>query len=73
MRLPHTLGNGKISKLSCKRRVFGRTSVYAEPYFSVSLMQMTNPHLSETHAVLGTLNTVIVLTAAQTILHSFYC
>ena len=40
MRLPHTLGNGKISKLSCKRRVFGRTSVYAEPYFSVSLMQM---------------------------------
>ena len=70
MCLPSAFGDLHIGKYRLKARFFGTASVNAEPYRAFAFPHMTHSHLREVHAVIGAFDTIIVLTAAETIPHS---
>ena len=46
-----------------ERRGFGRAGIDAETYAAASVVQVADAHLREADAVIGTLYTIVVLTA----------
>lgn len=69
MGTPFTFGERKLRKSCPKRGLFGRTGIDPERNFFRALPQMTDPHLSELHAVERTFDLIIRFPSAQPIPH----
>ena len=61
---PFALGQLHMGKDRPERRIFRTAGVNSELNFPRSLMQMADSHLVEHHAVFGTFNAEVILSAA---------
>ena len=69
MRLPHTFCQRHIGEHRREARILGAAGINAEADRTGRLRHMTDTHLAEGHAVVGALDTKVVLTAAQPVPH----
>lgn len=63
MGLPCAWGQLQMAEHGPERRGFGRAGIDAETYAAASVVQVADAHLREADAVIGTLYTIVVLTA----------
>src|SRR5699024_4659153 len=71
MRLPLTFGHLHIRKYGGKGRVFRRAGIDTKLDLSAALMHMADAHLIKVHTIRGALNTIVVLSSAETVPHGF--
>ena len=72
MRLPLAGPQVEIAEQGSETGVLRRTGINAEADAPAALQQMADPHLGKVLPILGALDTIIVLPAAQTVPHGFY-
>ena len=69
MRLPLAFCHLHMGKYCLKSGILRRAGIDSELYFPLTGVHMANAHLIERGSVLGTLDTVVVLSPAEPIPH----